>query len=121
RFIDVYLALRQVLDRALRGSQSRAALEILNREEANYRTSVRWAVADQQHQAAAALGQTFRDYLERSGRLRERDAWVQWLRDAVTQAGFTAEAAGLEIDHAWTLFTQGDPQGAVVKLQALVD
>ena len=25
--------------------------------------------------------------------LRQRDAWVQWLRNAVTQAGFTREAA----------------------------
>ena len=121
RFIGVYLALMQVLDKALSGSQSRAALEILDREEANYRTAVRWAVADQQHQAAAALGDTFRSYLEMSGRLRQRDAWVQWLRDAVTQAGFTEEAAAYERQHAWTLFTQGDPQGAVAKLQALVE
>src|SRR5439155_1762242 len=121
RFIGVYLALMRVLEKALRGSQSRAALEILSREEANYRTAVRWAVADQQHQAAATLGETFRDYLQMSGRLRERDAWVQWLRDAVTQAGFTEEAAAYERQHAWTLFTGGDPQGAVDKLQALVE
>ena len=121
RFIGVYLGLMQALDKALRGSQSRAALEILNREEANYRTAVRWAVADQQHQAAADLGDTFRDYLERSGRLRERDAWVRWLRDAVTQAGFTEEAAAYERQHAWTFFTGGDPLGAVDKLKALVE
>ena len=81
---------------ALSGSQSREALEVLTREEANYRTAVRWAVADQQHQIAAALGHIFQRYLERSGRLRERDVWVQWLRDAVTQAGFTKEAAAYE-------------------------
>ena len=121
RFIGVYLALEQMLDKALSGSQSRAALEILDREEANYRTAVRWAVADHEHQAAAALGHTFREYLERSGRLRERDAWVRWLRDAVSQGGFTKEAAAYEREHAWTLFTQGDPQGAVAKLQALVE
>jgi tetratricopeptide (TPR) repeat protein len=121
RFLRVYLALMRALDKALRGAQSRAALEILSREESNYRTAVRWAVADQQHQAAAALGHTFRDYLERSGRLRERDAWVQWLRDAVAQAGFTEEAAAYEQQHAWTLFTGGDPQGAVDKLQALIE
>ncbi len=121
RFIGVYVAMMQMLDNMLNGSQSRAALEILNREETNYRTAVRWAVADQQYPAAAALGQTFRDYLERSGRLRELDAWVQWLRDAVTQAGFTEEAAAYEQQHAFTLFTQGDPQGAVAKLHALVE
>jgi tetratricopeptide (TPR) repeat protein len=121
RFIDAYLALMQALDQALKGSQSRAALEILSREESNYRTAVRWAVADRQHQAAAALGDTFSLYLQMSGRLRERDAWVQWLRDAVARGGFTAEAAGYEREHAWTLFTGGDPQGAVDKLQALIE
>jgi len=121
RFMGVYLDLMGALDKALSGSQSRAAMEILDREEANYRTAVRWAVADNQHQAAAWLGHTFRDYLERSGRLRQRDAWVRWLRDAVTQAGFTEEAAAYERQHAWTLFTQGDPQEAVDKLQALVE
>src|SRR6185369_11000658 len=121
RFLGVYLALKQALDKALQGSQSRVALEVLNREEANYRTAVQWAVADQQLPVAAALGQTFRSYLERSGRLRERDAWVQWLKDAVGQQGFTKEVADYEREHAWTRFTQGDPQGAVDQLQALID
>ncbi len=121
RFVHVYLALMQSLDKALTGSESRAALEILDREEMNYRTAVRWAIADGQHQFAATLGHTFRDYLERSGRLRERDAYVQMLRDAVSQAGFTEETAAYEREHAWTKFSQGDPQGAVDKLEALVD
>ena len=120
RFIGVYLALMQALDKALRGSQSRAALEILNREEANYRTAVHWAVADQQFPAAATLGVTFRVYLERSGRLRERDTWVRWLKDTVGKQGFTEEAAAYERQHAYTRFTQGDPQGAVEQLQALI-
>ncbi len=97
RFIGVYGALMQILHRALHGSQSRAALEILHREETNYRTAVQWAVADRQFQSAADLGHTFRTYLERSGRLREHDAWVQWLKDAVAQQGFTAGAADYEI------------------------
>ncbi|HEX3529486.1 MAG TPA: tetratricopeptide repeat protein [Thermoanaerobaculia bacterium] len=121
RFFGVYLALRQALHKALTGSQSRAALEVLNREEANYRTAVQWAVADQQLPAVAALGDTFSLYLQRSGRLRERDAWVQWLKHAVGQQGFTKEAANYEREHAWTRFTQGDPQGAVDQLQTLIE
>jgi len=121
RFLDVYLALMQTLDKALRGSQSRAALAILDREEMNWRTAVRWAIADGENPIAAALGDTFKNFLERSGRQRERDAWVRMLRDAVAQGGFTAEAADYEQQHAWTLFTQGDPQGAVNKLQALIE
>jgi tetratricopeptide (TPR) repeat protein len=120
RFLGVYTALMRDLDKALTGSQSRAALEVLNREEANYRTAVQWAVADRQFPTAAALGVTFRDYLERLGRLRERSAWVHWLKDAVGQEGFTKEAADYERDHAWTRFTQGDLQGAVDQLQALI-
>lgn len=104
-----YFALGKALDKALRGSQPREALEILNREEANYRAAVQWAVDDQQLRAAAALGDTFREYLQRSGRLRERDAWVQGLKDAVGKQGFTAIAAAYEVLHAYTRFTQGDP------------
>jgi tetratricopeptide (TPR) repeat protein len=121
RFLHVYLVLMSTLDKALRGSQSRAALAILDREEMSYRTAVRWAIADGQHEFAAALGHTFSRYLQMSGRLRERNAWVQMLRDAVSQGAFTKEAAAYERQHAWTLFTQGDPQGAVDKLQALVE
>ena len=72
RFIYVYLVLMQTVDKALKGSLSRAALEILIREEANYRTAVRWAVTDRQFPAAAALGQTFSRYLQMSNRLREQ-------------------------------------------------
>jgi hypothetical protein len=39
----------------------------------------------------------------------------------VAQAGFTEEAADYEKEHAWTLFTGGDPQAAVDKLRALVE
>jgi tetratricopeptide (TPR) repeat protein len=121
RFIGAYLALMYELDKALRGAQPRVAQEVLNREEANYRTAVQWAVADQHLPAAATLGDTFSRYLQRSGRLHERDVWVQWLKDAVGQKGFTEAAASYERQHAWTRFTQGDPQGAVDQLQALIE
>jgi tetratricopeptide (TPR) repeat protein len=121
RFIGVYGALMHALDKALSGSQPRAALEVLNREEANYRTAVQWAVTDQQIRAAAELGDTFRTYLERSGRLRERDTWVQWLRDTVGQQGFTEEAVIYEREHAWVCFIQGNPQGAVDQLETLIE
>jgi tetratricopeptide (TPR) repeat protein len=121
RFVNLYLGFMQELDRGLRGSQPRPVLEILNREEANYRTAVQWSVADQQLQIAATLGDIFSRYLQMSGRLRERDAWVQWLRDAVSQKGFTKEVASYERQHAWTRFEQGDPQGAVDQLQALIE
>jgi tetratricopeptide (TPR) repeat protein len=121
RFIGLYLDLMQALEKTLIGPQPRAVLEVLNREEANYLTAVQWAVADQQLRAAAALGETLSRYLQMSGRLRERDAWVQWLKDAVSQQSFTEEAAVYERQHAWTILTQGNPQGAVDQLQALIE
>ncbi len=120
RFLGVYLALRQALHKALQGSQSRAALEVLNREEANYRTAVQWAVADQRLKVAARLGDTFSRYLQMSDRLREFNAWILWLRNAVGQQSFTEEVAEYEREHAWTRFTQGDPQGGVNQLQKLI-
>ena len=121
RFLHVYFALMQALDKALTGSQSRAAMEILDREEMNWRTAVHWAIVSGPYQIAARLGNTLSHFLERSSRLRERDAWVQMLRDAVTGAGFTEEAASYERQHAWTVFTQGDPQEAIGKLQNLIE
>ncbi len=121
RLLGTYLALMRGLDQALTGSQSRAALQILNREEANYRTAVEWALAGQQFPAAAGLGETFSRYLQMSGRLRERDAWVERLREAVGKQGFTKESADYVRRHAWTRFTQGDLQAAVDQLQALIE
>jgi hypothetical protein len=121
RFLDVYDGFMLALNNALTRSQPRAALEVLNREEGNFRTAVQWAVANQEFQTAAVIGLTFSLYLRMSGRLRERDAWVQWVKEAVGQQGFTAEAAAYEEEHAWTRFNQGDPQGAVDQLQALIE
>jgi len=120
RYIQVYGALRQALHNALNGSQSRAALAILDREQANYRSAVRWAISDGLIREAADLGDTFSRYLQRYGRLRERDAWVTLLKEATQQGEFTEEAAAYERQHAWTRFQQGDPQGAVAQLQALI-
>lgn len=121
RFINIYLALMRALDKMLTGSQSRAALAILDREEANYRSAVRWAIGDGLIREAAESGDTFSRYLQRSGRLREQDAWVSMLRDATQQGAFTKEAVFYEREGAWTRLLQGDPQGAVVQLQALVE
>lgn len=121
RFISVYLELRQVLDKALNGSEPRWAMEVLAREEANYRAAVRWAVADQAYEVAARLADSVRLFLAMSGRLRERDTWVAWIADEVGRAGFTEGAVVCERELAWSLFTQGHPQEAIQKLQQLVE
>jgi tetratricopeptide (TPR) repeat protein len=121
RFVQVYLKLMGELHEELFGSQSRRALEILDREEMNWRTAVRWAIAGGRHEIAADLGYLFLHYLRMSARLRERSSWVGMLRDAVAQAGFSEDFAFFEQEYAWTLYTQGDPEGAIEKLQALID
>lgn len=121
RFLGGYFVLRKTLYEGLNGSQSAAALDVLNREETNYRTAVLWALGDQQLPAAALLGETFRIYLERSGRLRERDVWVQWLTDALGGQDFTQEVAAYESQHAWTRSMQGDRKGAVDQLKDLIE
>jgi tetratricopeptide (TPR) repeat protein len=121
RVVGVYLALMQALDKALHGSQSRAALALLDREEANYRTVVRWAISDGLISEAARLGDTFAIYLKMSNRLRERDAWVTMLKDATQQGAFTEDAAVWERRDAWTRFQKGDPLGAVTQLQTLIE
>ena len=120
RFVGVYGSLMLRLNDALFGPKSFAALEVLRREESNYHTAVRWALAGGYHEAVASLGNTFREYLEKSGRIRERDAWVEWLRHVVAHVGFSEQAASYEMHHAWTLLTQGKHQNAVERLQALV-
>lgn len=121
RFVAAYRRLMHALDRAMRGSESRAALEVLKREEVNYRRAVQWALADQQFRSAAELGDTFILYLQMSGRLRERDGWVVLLNEAMNQQCFTAASVKYEVEHAYTLFRQGDVQGGLDQLTALIE
>lgn len=60
RFVDTYLTLMGALDKELKGSQPTIALEVLKREESNYR----WAVAESRLPHAASLGDPFRRFLE---------------------------------------------------------
>src|SRR5206468_3707798 len=120
RFIDVYLSLTQALEEGLRGSQSRAALQILEREEANYRTAVRWAIGDGFISDAAVLADTLLVYLQRSNRARERDAWVTLLKGATQSGVFTEDAAKYEVDDAYQRAHRGDPEGAIEQLQILL-
>ncbi len=122
RFIAVYRALTVAIDRALRGSAARGGMDVLAREEANVRTAVRWAVASDQFDVAAADGQ----YVPRvSGTLRPGCAsatqWSAWLADAAAHTTFSAAVAGAERNRAWSLFTQGHTAEAIQMLDALIE
>lgn len=119
RFIGVYVAVMQMVDQTLRGSDSHNGLVVLAREEANFRTAVRWAVDQGEYSTASNLGEMFKQYLEMSGRLRERDAWVKWLANEVRKGGFSAASSERERDEAWTVFTQGHAAEAVRILENL--
>jgi tetratricopeptide (TPR) repeat protein len=121
RFVGVYLEVLRVVDQALRHSNPRSGMELLAREEANVRSAVRWALADQEYAKAARAGETFRLYLERSGRLRERDAWVTWLVGEVRKGGFSKELAQSELEEAWTFSIQGHADKAIRHLQNLIE
>lgn len=120
RFVMVYRAVMRMVDKMLRGSNPRGGMQVLAREEANYRRAVRWAVDDQEYAAASALGNTLSDYLERVGRLRERDAWVTWLVSEVRKGGFSEALAGRECDEASTLLTQGRGDEAIHRQESLI-
>lgn len=120
RFVAVYLGVMSAVDQADFGANPRGGMELMAREEANYRAAVAWALEAEAYAEASNLGRTFRGYLERSGRLRERDSWVAWLAGEVGKGGFTNAAATQEQDAAWSLFTQGHAQEAVARLQALL-
>jgi tetratricopeptide (TPR) repeat protein len=120
RLIKVYLAMMLELDRALHGSQSRAVLQVLDREVANYRKAVHWAVDDGLLSEAAYLGDLFSRYLKMSGRLREHGAWVSMLRAATLQGAFTVGTSSYGRQYACTLFYQGDQKGALAQLRTLI-
>lgn len=121
RFIKVYRLLNAAIGKALRSTGARGAMEVLSREEANFRAAVRWAVEMGEYDVGAVMGGTFSDYLQRSTRFRERDRWVAWLAEKGMQVKFSAAVAQAERESAWSLFTQGHAQKAIEKLEALID
>lgn len=73
-----------------------------------------------QFDAAGAVGGTFRLYLERAARLRERDHLATWLADAAAHMAFSAAMAEAEVNRAWAFFTQENATEAIQTLQALI-
>jgi tetratricopeptide (TPR) repeat protein len=119
RFVAVYDALDNALTRALSGNQGRGAMEVLRLEERNFRQAVCWAVEAGEFDLAAPMGQTFRQYLERSHRMRERDRWAEWLAEQGEAGPFSEAVAVAQRNAAWALFTQGQGDQALALLARL--
>ncbi len=121
RYIAVYDALDPVLRNALHGSQAHGAMEVLAREEANFRAAVGWAVADGEFGVATSMGGTLNLYLAMSNRSRERAGWALWLAQSAEAAAWSEATAPAERDAAWALFTQGHGDKALRRLAMLIE
>lgn len=113
RFIAVYLVVRQMIDQALRGAQPAAGMAITRRELANLRRAMHLAFARGGHREGVALADTLRAYLERAGRLRERDRLTAWVRLQMPEDRLDEAACDAILRHAWTRYTQGHAQEAL--------
>ena len=120
RYIQVYYSLGATINSALTGSDPRGGMEVMAREEANFRQAVEWAVSDGDFTTAAPIGDTFRVYLESCARFRERDRWAAWLAEAAAGAGWSEAAADAERQAAWSQFTQGEAAAAIQRITALI-
>lgn len=121
RFVGLYLGFRWAAHQALRGSSPRGGMEVMAREEANFRRAVSWALDGKGYAEAAAIGITFGLYLERSGRLRERVSWIDWLAVEVDQEGSGETVVELEREVAWSRFLQGQAEEAVDRVEGLLE
>jgi tetratricopeptide (TPR) repeat protein len=119
-FVGVYGMFMKATSQALLGANPRDGMEMMEREEANFRTAVVWALEQKAYGQASAIGDTLHEYLQRAGRLRERDRWVRWLAGEVRKGGFSQAVAYRETAEAWSLLTQGHSREAIAKLEALV-
>jgi len=120
RFISVYFAIATTVLQALDGSNPRGAMAVMACEEANARTAVRWAVQAGASAEAARVGTSISAYLNRSGRLPERDWWTTRLAEQMQQSGFSEEAAAFQSDEAELLLRQGRVAEAIQSLQDLI-
>jgi len=106
---------------ALGGRQPAGGMGLVGREEGNLRSAMVRAFARGARQEGAAIAGMLHDYLERAGRLRERDGLVEWARAQMPEGGAPDGAACAAIcQHAWSLFTQGQADQAVRQVQDLI-
>jgi tetratricopeptide (TPR) repeat protein len=117
-FIDGYLQVRGMVACALRGAQPAAGMALMRLEERNLRRALGLAFAGGRHRDGAMLADTLRGYLERSGRLRERDRLTGWVRHRMPDDRLDEATCAAIRRHAWSLFTQGQAQEA---LDAVLD
>ncbi|MCP5080367.1 MAG: tetratricopeptide repeat protein, partial [Alphaproteobacteria bacterium] len=105
----------------LHGKQPATGMVLMAHEEANLRRAATLAFQQNQRRAGGGMADTLRVYLERAGRLRERDGLTAWAKTQLTTDGGLDNAACAAIrQHAWTRFTQGQAAEAIADVQNLI-
>jgi tetratricopeptide (TPR) repeat protein len=119
-FINVYIGVMGLADDLLRGQQPAAGMALMAHEEANFRRALQSAFARGLRSEMQSLASTLRDYLERAGRNRERDALTAWVRLHLPDDLLDDAACNAIRDHSMTLLSQGQAQAAVQMVQTLL-
>ena len=86
RHVEAYRALTVAVRQAFHAPSPKHGMEIMAREEANFRQAVGWARALGDTECAAEMGDVVTRYLERVGRTGDRDRWVASLAAPVEEA-----------------------------------
>jgi hypothetical protein len=79
RHVEVYGALMMAVRQAFHGPSPMQGVQIMAREEANFRRAVAFARDLGDTVRAAEMGHLFSQYLARAGRAEDRDRWAAWL------------------------------------------
>ena len=120
RCIDIYVGLMQAVKKSFHGASPESVMWLMSLEEPNVRRALDLALKYKDSTVASYIGDTLRDFLQRAGRLRERDALVKRLAEEVRGGGFTGAVASAEISEAWSILTQGNPEEAIYRLEDLI-
>lgn len=122
RFVGAYHGLATTLWQIFFQSRGRhRGLDVMAREEGNFRTAARWAVEAEVLGAAADLGDLLGETLQRSGRSGEQERWSARLAAAMGRRGYGEEAARKEHEAAWALFNHARGHEAVARLERLLE
>jgi tetratricopeptide (TPR) repeat protein len=121
RYVDTYVAFTVAIDNALAGSEPQTGMDVMAREETNFRAAVLWAIAQKRYREASHMGDTVGNYLRWSGRLRERDRWAAWLTETMREDASIEALADQEIDEALMLSSRGAPEEAIERLKSLLE
>lgn len=119
RFVAIYLELGGMIDQALDGAEPATGMTLTWLEQPNLRRAMELAFRQGRYREGAGLGRTLGAYLERAGRLRERNRLAAWIRERMTTDRLDGATCGAIRAHAWSLFAQGQAQEAMALVQDL--